>query len=585
MQNRRVFLRTVVATTTSAVAFLKNLMGPHHSFAAPAILRAPAKDRRRRIIYNDDGDYLWYVAHGIPWSGNGLPSRFKSVDQFLEFRVKGALEGTQVDSLAYCAFINGPSWEYPWDNLEGLRPDPINHVVDYAHQKGVEFIYSLRMNDIHKSVYPMQEQWSRFQLENPQVLQAHVGREEFEKKILPWTRGLSKEHPLADVVKRRGRRSVDFHSWACYDYSHPEVRNYLLQVIEEACQRYDLDGIELDWNRGPLLFRTEEERLRSHPIMTDFIHQVHQRVEQQGRKRGRRILLWMRVLDSPALSLAAALDAETWLRQGWVDILVAGGGYAPFSFPLAEWVRLGHAHGIPVYGYIDAHTSLLRDHHEAIRAAASRYWSEGVDGIYIMNLYGLPDAPTVPRGQRFNREHNVVLNEIGDPNQLARRNKIYQVDALRIGGYGALRLDEEQGLFHYHDYPFSHWWPQLPLAFTTQSGPIQADLNLHIGDDPKKASRVMVQTAWQPAIDPKRVAWQVNGQPLSNPTLLSSEEHAKRLLEVSFNNSPEPGWTVFEIRGLRKGLNKFHLTLQPSGEGEPPEPVVLSQVRISIVYS
>ena len=37
------------------------------------------------------------------------------------------------------------------------------------------------------------------------------------------------------------------------DYSKPQVRKHYLDTFCEACRRYDLHGIELDWLRSPVL--------------------------------------------------------------------------------------------------------------------------------------------------------------------------------------------------------------------------------------------------------------------------------------------------------------------------------------------
>ena len=46
--------------------------------------------------------------------------------------------------------------------------------------------------------------------------------------------------------------------------------------------------------------------------------------------------------------LGIGLDLESWMREGLVDMLFLGGGYAHFSLPVAEMARAAHAHGVPV---------------------------------------------------------------------------------------------------------------------------------------------------------------------------------------------------------------------------------------------
>ena len=42
------------------------------------------------------------------------------------------------------------------------------------------------------------------------------------------------------------------------DFARDEVREYVFRLIEEAVVRYDCDGIELDFNRFPTLFRENQ---------------------------------------------------------------------------------------------------------------------------------------------------------------------------------------------------------------------------------------------------------------------------------------------------------------------------------------
>ena len=61
-------------------------------------------------------------------------------------------------------------------------------------------------------------------------------------------------------------------------------------MIEGACERYDLDGVELDWARHYGFFKVGQER-RNVSVMNDFVHQVRQRLDYYGERRGRPVLL------------------------------------------------------------------------------------------------------------------------------------------------------------------------------------------------------------------------------------------------------------------------------------------------------
>lgn len=551
------------------------------------------KNRKRRIIWNNDGDDLAttanYDAEGAECRDNPgyhrYPKCFKSVDEFLRLRMKGMIDGTQVDSIFYNGYGFVPNWEFPSENTKVLGPDPLTHAVKFAHDNGMEFFYSFRMNDIHLAVHQGLLYWSKFRMENLHLLQGNIDREWFERHVLPWARGLTKKHPLTDAyeVGRNvlypyyvGAKPNTFRSWAAYDFAHSEVREYYLQLVQEACRRYDLDGIEFDWGRTPPFFKSGS---RCHaPVMTDFMRRVRQWLNDWGRKRSRAVLFATRVPDFPAEALSLSLDVETWLRDGLIDMVIAGFGARPFSYPLADWVNLGHAHEVPVYGCIENGRPFSAKP-EVIRATAQRYWDAGADGVYLYNHfyeYYDPNRPKDPDWPNLDwpvpPRAEDTLHDIGDPKRLERLDKVYCVD-----DYGEPS--------------------QLPLLFTTQSGASTSRITLEIADDPKGASRLAVQTQWEAAVDVRRVdtvglgwldyeltqgeaavdinrvSWQLNGEPLSNgrPFVPKGEE--------------EPGWVEYETRTLKKGINTFEVTVHPTQNWKPTDGCLLKQVRVSICYS
>jgi hypothetical protein len=57
-----------------------------------------------------------------------------------------------------------------------------------------------------------------------------------------------------------------------WNYSKKGVREYYLRNLQEVAERYDFDGIELDFARGLVLPPGEAWLLRHH--MTDFVRQL-----------------------------------------------------------------------------------------------------------------------------------------------------------------------------------------------------------------------------------------------------------------------------------------------------------------------
>ena len=616
MRDRRTFLKGIGGLGMWATA----LPGARGSlFLQSEIIRkrTAARQRRRRIIWNNDGSDIQSIAY----AGGKWPIPLESVEQFWGGTLR-FLEGTPVDSILYCAHTNEPDWEFPRKYIEVLGPNPVKHVVDFARRLKKEFFYSIRMNDVHCSRYaPKAGYWPAFKLAHPELLLGYVSHEHWEKEVVPWLerfmpieeerwktklydpqkerellRQSEEVHPLADVIRRDGVASRDLWFWGGWDWARAEVRARYLRVIEGACERYDLDGVELDWARHYGFFKLGQER-RNISVMNDFVRQVRQRLDYYGERRGRPILLASgRTPDSLELSLSLGLDPETWAREGWIDLLMAGSGGMPFTIPIEEWVALGHRYDIPVYGCLDRiyapfrtgrprwdirdpeMEGALASNYEAVDAASYRFWEAGADGICLYDWH-THHGPTYPKD--YGR-----MPSIEDSKTLARRNKLYRIDP----GYARLGCLADGCLAS-----------QLPLAFTTQSGPASAAFRLNVADDPRSASEVVVQAQYSasgstrpPAVatwdlergkrrDPRRFKWELNGVPLSNPR----EAKVKRYGGYGVGWVDDEAWVEFKSdpRNLRKGSNTLQVTVEPPAQGDPAEPVHIVDVRIRIGYS
>ena len=165
--------------------------------------------------------------------------------------------------------------------------------------------------------------------------------------------------------------------------------------------------------------------------MTGFVGEVRARLDRIADARGRPYLVAVRVPPTIEHSRRIGLDIERWLANGYVDILIAGAGYFPYSVPYRELIDLGHRFGVPVYPCINVSVAtphatgdkLIR---ERMRGMASNLWYEGADGVYLFNCF----VP-VEMKQTEATETYPVLSEIGDPATLAPLDKIYCAEEAR----------------------------------------------------------------------------------------------------------------------------------------------------------
>ena len=207
---------------------------------------------------------------------------------------------------------------------------PFQAVIDFSRDGGMEAFASIRMNDVHDSFIP--NGLTIWKMRHPELLVD--------------TNGTLPEFELYTSSQ---------------DFSHEPVRRRKLEIIEEICEGYDVDGFELDYIRHPVLF---SRRMRREPctqdeieIMTSFMRQVRETTDATAARRGRPVLIATRVPDSFALSLDNGLDLQAWLKQDLVDILIAGGGYAPCSLPVEEFIEASRPHGVQVYPCINQRTA------------------------------------------------------------------------------------------------------------------------------------------------------------------------------------------------------------------------------------
>jgi hypothetical protein len=428
MTKTTLFLSILLVTTLAAFA------------ADPAVeahrnLRREAAHRQRRLIFNNDGD-----DHMVP---KNLPATAESL---LGLRTT-PLVGSQVDSIFYCsipgptslhrtevgevASVNLGDGYFPKDSPEGkyyaqvrtIVPellaqgtDPLQVMVGFCRSHNLEIFCSVRMNDIHDSAHRPDKPlpgFARFKQEHPEYL---VGSHE-------------KQPPHG--------------MWSAYDYGHAEVRDLMFRRIEEVCRNYDVDGIELDFFRHGVLFksvawggRATAEELDT---MTDLIRRIHRMTMDEGMRRGKPILVAVRIPDSVEYCRGMGIDIERWLREGYVDLMTT-----TCYFQLNPWeysVELGHRYGVPVYAGLSesrvkekvdgkdggftrhvtnqsygARATIGTGNIENYRARAMEAWQAGVDGIYLFNLFDPQRAE---------------WKELGDPKTLAGLDKIHFVSVRR----------------------------------------------------------------------------------------------------------------------------------------------------------
>ncbi|WP_135553464.1 glycoside hydrolase family 10 protein [Paenibacillus cymbidii] len=230
-----------------------------------------------------------------------------------------------------------------------------------ARERGISPWISVRMNDIHC----------------------------VDNELDPMHSTLWRQHP------ELRRAPYKFDDWAdkAFDYARPEVREHHFRLIEELAERYDFDGLELDWMRFGYHFRPgfEEEGAA---ILTQFTADVRALLDRWEAKRGHRIKLSARVASRPQTALSLGMDAVEWAKRGLVDMLVVTPFWATIEtdMPIELWKQLLRGTDVTLAAGIEVlirafPKSALRQMNtlETVRGAASSLLSRGADRIYLFN--------------------------------------------------------------------------------------------------------------------------------------------------------------------------------------------------------
>ena len=359
---------------------------------------------------------------GMMYNDDNVDAQVTTPEEFLAARLQHMAD-TQIDVVTFdpCDVDNiaiYPSKIAQFTEVYALAVaghDPVALALGFCHGNDLQFYPSFRMNDVHESLHKDWWRTAQWKRDHPEYLLGEHGD--------------NTRYPLSSPRAW----------WAAKDYAVPAVRERQFLLIEEMCENYDLDGVELDFFRSPLYFRptldlepVEAEHLYT---MNNFMRRIRAMTEQIGRQRGRPLLVAPRVPMSVERSRAIGLDVQTWLEEDLVDILIIGGGYAPMAMALQvrQMVHFADRYDVPVYACISA--SGMKEHHnlvEAWRGAAMNIHRAGAQ-VYLFNFpYGLlpPDVDSSYRVYHSSPQQIQLYTELGSPETLKGLDKRYGIDYL-----------------------------------------------------------------------------------------------------------------------------------------------------------
>jgi hypothetical protein len=369
--------------------------------------RTQAAERPRRVIFNNDGNEPVYLC------------KTTSPEELLNYRT-APLAGTHVDAIFYCTwssgfglFTHGTKVGEVFSTREGLfernfaptmlaaGTDPLRVMTDFGRKHRIEVFWSFRLNDTHDgsgATYgPIMFRANRLKREHPE-----------------WLIGSPAQKPK-------------YGAWSAVDFTRPEIRDLAFRYVEEVCQNYEVDGVEIDFFRHPVFFKRAAQTGTAcddteRGLMTDLIRRIRTMSEREGLRRGRPLLIAVRVPDSVEFSRAIGIDLERWLAEGLVDLLITGGYYQlnhpDTSAALARKYRVKYYPSLDESRVRDEAARKLRSSTAAYRGRALNAWQAGADGVYLFNAFNPKDP---------------IWRELGSSERLAAADHDYFASVLGVG--------------------------------------------------------------------------------------------------------------------------------------------------------
>lgn len=371
-------MRTINSFATISIALLL--------IAIATALTGAAPPRIEGLLHNEDSTQIFATQKFPPGKAGEVIDRY--VDVMADAGVTVFLCNTNDRRTNYQSGV----WESYWSGFDPTGPDdqaflaalPPADVANYrtmisnmraVHDEGIDYParviarcrhrqispwITLRMNDCHCNDIPDHPFHGSFWKNNPQLR----------------------------------RQNTTGYFATCLDYAQPVVRDYFKALIQETLERYDVDGLELDFMREPYVFSPGSE-LQNAKVLTAWMREIRGLVDQAATRRGHPVGLGVRVPSRPQTALGFGLDAPTWAREGLIDLLVVTPRWATIEFdmPLAEWRRLigpsqtTLAGGLEVryQPYPSAAAGIVSP--ELARGAAVCVLSDGADVVYLFNYF------------------------------------------------------------------------------------------------------------------------------------------------------------------------------------------------------
>ena len=240
--------------------------------------------------------------------------------------------------------------------------DIIQMALEECRNYGVEVWLSVRMNDHH---FP-----------NDRSFNSTMG------------------YDKADSLGVNGSRTY-------LDFTKKEVQSYYKAYIKELCERYVINGIELDFLRScPIMSESTPENIKN---INSFVGELREITKGANPN----IQMAARVYPTVKKNMGFGIDAAQWIADGYIDLLTVENWYIPtyYNIPVEEWREIINSRNTMKNPYTllcgtdwavscdesPKHKKNMWISLEQLKGFASGAYSRGADGIYLFNHFNTDD--------------------------------------------------------------------------------------------------------------------------------------------------------------------------------------------------
>ena len=209
----------------------------------------------------------------------------------------------------------------------------------------------------------------------------------------------------------------------CLNYAVPEVRQLMLNYIEEQLLRYDVYGLELDWMREIYCFdylHADSEEIVG--IMNGFMRDVKSIVGKAEKKWGHTVLISARLPRDIEQARVFGFDAKTWAKEKLVDSVTVTPRWATCdsAMPINNWKT--ELPDIEIYAGLETLVNQQNDYSaatpEIVNGYMAQYLTAGADGIYLFNY-----MKTSPENERS----DIVFKSFGSTAEVINSSRRHVV--------------------------------------------------------------------------------------------------------------------------------------------------------------